>query len=331
MSDNHESKKEEEIDFISTPSLQKALKKTKRRQTIKYVFIAVLTTTILLAILFTGSQYILDKRLENQSSSIYEMIHGANISFGHSSRDYNLFSVTKETTYRKSIGDRSIVWDKKTEKIPLFGRVNTIERGSGMVEVNIFNKKEQRMVRYNDFNNERKIDFYYPGLSYDFLPDELDTAVGLDKNTLIEVALSFKEPMTLAELGKKLGYENVNWLWVDTTTVAQMDRMTKELDSDRLKTKGGGGAFGFEVSQEVPFFDENGHGFIQTLEQLSKTDSHKSSIKEALKGIKENTQSSKGEIRFNGAVVTGTAEELRRFQKLDFIRASVIGATIDKY
>jgi len=37
-----------------------------------------------------------------------------------------------------------------------------------------------------------------------------------------------------------------------------------------------------------------------------------------------------GEIRFNGAVVTGTAEELRRFQKLDFIRASVIGATIDK-
>ncbi|CAH0315491.1 hypothetical protein SRABI96_05196 [Peribacillus sp. Bi96] len=330
MSDNHESKKEKEIDFINTPSLQKALKKTKRKQTIKYVIIAVLTTTILLTTLFTGSQYILNKRLEHQDD-IYEMVHGANISLGDSSYNYNLFSVTKETTYYKSIGDRSIVWDKKTEKIPLFGRIDTIERGSGMIESNVYNEKEQRTIRYNNFNNERKIDFYYPGLSYDYLPDELDTAVGLDKNTLIEVALSFKEPMTLAEMGEKLGYENVNWLWVDTTTVAQMDRMTKELDSDDLKTKGGGGAFGFYVSQEVPYSEESGQGFIHELEQLSKTDSHKSSIKEALKGIKENTQSSKGEIRFNGAVVTGTAVELRRFQKLDFIHASVIGATIDKY
>ena len=100
--------------------------------------------------------------------------------------------------------------------------------------------------------------------------------------------------MTLAEMGKQLGYENVNWLWVDTTTVAQMDRMTKELDSDSLKTKGGGGAFGFDVSQEVPYSGESGQGFIHTLEQLSKTDSHKSSIKEALKGIKENTNLQKG-------------------------------------
>ncbi|MEX3621518.1 anti sigma factor C-terminal domain-containing protein [Viridibacillus arvi] len=330
MSDNEKSKKEEEIDFISTPSVQKAFKKTKRNQTIKYVIIAVLTTTILLTILFTGSQYILNKRLEDQDN-IYDMVYGANISFGESRNNYNLFSVTKETTYRKRIGDRSIVWDKKIEKIPLFGRIDTIERGSGMVEVNVFNEKAQRTVRYNDFNNERKIDFYYPGLSYDYLPNELDSAVGLDENTLIEVALSFKEPMTLAEMGEQLGYENVDWLWVDTTTINQMDRMTKELDSDSLKTKGGGGAFGFEVGQDTPYTEENGQGFIQTLEQLSKTDSHKSSIKEALKGIKENTQSSKGKIRLNGAVVTGTAEELKRFQKLDFIRASVIGATIDKY
>ncbi|MGG4155845.1 sigma factor regulator N-terminal domain-containing protein [Bacillus muralis] len=115
MSDNHESKKEEEIDFISTPSLQKAIKKTRRRQTIKYVIIAVLTTVILLTTLFIGSQYILNKRLEHQDN-LYETIHGANISFADSSNSYNLFSVTKETTYRKSVGDRSIVWDKKPRK-----------------------------------------------------------------------------------------------------------------------------------------------------------------------------------------------------------------------
>ncbi|MED1470646.1 hypothetical protein [Bacillus salipaludis] len=51
----------------------------------------------------------------------------------------------------------------------------------------------------------------------------------------------------------------------------------------------------------------------------------------ALKGINENTQSTNGNLRLNGAVVSGTPKELKRFEKLDFIRASVIGATIDKY
>jgi homoserine trans-succinylase len=54
-------------------------------------------------------------------------------------------------------------------------------------------------------------------------------------------------------------------------------------------------------------------------------------VQEALKGIKENTQATNGKVRLNGAVVTGTPVELKRFQELDFIRASVLGATIDKY
>ncbi|WML44332.1 anti sigma factor C-terminal domain-containing protein [Neobacillus sp. PS3-40] len=329
MSDKHEPKNGDEIDFISSPTLQKAITKSKRKQTIQYVIIAVLTTSILLTALFMSSKYILTKRIDNQDS-FYNAVHGANISGGGTTYNYNLFSIVAETTYRKTIGDRSILWDRKTEKIPLFGRIETIGTSSGMMEINSLNKEAKRVVRYNNFNNERKIDFYYPGLSYDYLPHELDIAVGLDKNTLIEVALSFKEPMTLAEVADQLGKENVNWLWVDTTTAAQMDRMETELENDSLKTKGGGGAFGFEVRPEAPFSEENGQVFIKMLEQLNKH-SHKSSIKEALKGIKENTQGTKGKIRLNGAVVTGTAAELKRFQNLDFIRSSVLGATIDKY
>ncbi|WML27388.1 anti sigma factor C-terminal domain-containing protein [Neobacillus sp. OS1-33] len=330
MTDNNKPKKGEEINFMSSPSFQKVVKKSRRKQTIKYVFIAVLTTTILLTILFMGSQYILTKRIENQDS-LYNSVHGANISDGGTTYNYNLFSITEETTYRKTIGDRSILWDKKTEKIPLFGKIDTIEKGSGMVEVNTLNEEAKRYVRYNDFNNERKIDFYYPSLSYDYLPQEFDSTVNLENNALIEVALSFKEPMTISEVADILGHENVNWLWVDTTTATQMERMERNLDRDSLKTKGGGGAFGFQVTPEPPYSEENGQRFINILEQLIKKGSHKSSIKDALKGIKDNTQTTKGKIRINGAVVTGTAMELKRFQNLDFIRASVLGATIDKY
>lgn len=325
MSDTNDPTKGEEIDFMSSPSLQKAVKRSKRKQTLKYVFIAMITTTILIFVIFSGSQFILIKRIENMDPQ-YNNVYGANISYRSTSFNYNLFSVTAETTYQKNIGDRSIVWDKETKKIPVFGRISTIERGSGSVEVIQHNTEANRYVRYNDFNNERKIDFYYPGLSYDYLPHELDIAASLDKNKLIEVALSFNEPMILSEVEKKLGLENVNWLWVDTTTVSQMQRMEKELDGDDLKTKGGGGAFGFDVTSNSHLSKEYEKGFIKDLEQIDKK-----SASEALKGIKENIKITKGKLRINGAVVSGTPNELKRFQNLDFIRASVLGATIDKY
>lgn len=331
MSDKHEQKNGEEINFLSSPSLQRVVKKSKWKQTMKYIIITILTTSILLFIIFLGSQYILNKRITKPDDLFYSSIHGANISNVNTSYDYNLFSITAETTYYKTIGDRNIIWDILKQKIPLFGRVKTLERGSGTVEINSLNKEAKRYVRYNNFNNQRKIDFYYPGLTYDYLPHELDIAVNLDKNRLIEVALSFKEPMTISEVAKKLGHENVNWLWVDTTTSAQIKKMERTLDGDNLKTKGGGGAFGFDVSSGISYSDESGKAFTNILEQLETKGIHKSEVKEALRGIKENTKATNGEILLNGAVVTGTPSELKRFQKLDFIRATVLGATIDKY
>lgn len=331
MSDKHDSKKVEDIDFLSSPSMQKAIKKTKRIQTIKYVIITVLTMTILLTVFFSGSQYLMNKRIEKEDSTMFGTIHGANIQASGGGFNYDLFSVTLETRYRKTIGDRTILWDIKREKIPLFGRKETLESGNGMSEVNSLNVDAKRTVRYNDLNNERKIDFYYPELSYDFLPNELELVDRLNEDMLVEVALSFDEPMTILEASKQLGHDNVNWLWVDTTTVAQMKRMEKELNEDSLKTKGGGGAFGFDVYPESLYSEKNEQFFMDTMEQLSQTDSHKRSIREALKGINENTQSTNGNIRINGAVVTGTPKEIQRFQKMEFIRASVLGATIDKY
>lgn len=330
MSDEPKVTKPAEIDFFTNTSLQKSIKKTKKKQIIMYIFISVVSTTILLMVVLLGSQYILSNRIGNQDS-IYFQIHGANISYESTSYSHNLFSVIAETTYKKNLGDRSIIWNKTTEKIPVFGRKDMIDNSSGKIEINHYNEKAQRTVRYNNFNNERKIDFYYPKLTYDYLPDELNIAVGLDKNQLIEIALSFKDPINAAELQERLGNENVNWLWADTTTSAQMAKMEKENNGDSVKTKGGGGALGFKVGQESPYSEANSQQFIKMLEEMSVTGHHKNTIKNALKGIEENTQTSNGKIRFNGAVVTGTPEELKRFQDLDFIRASVLGATIDQY
>jgi hypothetical protein len=334
MSDKRVSKEgdEKEIDFMSNPSLQLAVKKSKRKQTLKYIGITVFTTIVLLYVLISGSQYILNQRIEDDNQkSLLDPIYGANLSSGGGSYNYDLFSVTVDERTFKTVGDRSILWDTKIKKIPLFGRVETLSQGSGMIYTTSLDKEAHRHIRYNDFNNERRIDFYYPNLRYDYLPHELDIAIDLDKNKLIEVAISFDKPMTLAEISKQLGYKNVNWLWVDTSTKAQMSRMEDELDNDSVKTKGGGGAFGFDINPQEPYSSQHEEFFMGTLKELQKRGVHKSRVNEALKGVEENTRSTEGKIRYNGAVVTGTAEELKRFQDLAFIRASVLGATIDKY
>lgn len=334
MSDKRVSKEEgeKEIDFMSNPSLQLAVKRAKRKQIFKYISITVFTTIVLLYVLISGSQYILNQRIEDDNqNSLLDPIYGANLSSGGSSYNYDLFSVTVDERTFKTVGNRTILWDTEMKKIPLFGRIETLSKGSGTSYTTSLDKEAHRHIRYNDFNNERRIDFYYPGLRYDYLPHELDIATGLDKNKLIEVAISFDKPMTLAEISKQLGYKNVNWLWIDTSTKAQMRRMEKELDYDHVKTKGGGGAFGFNINPQEPYSTQYEEFFMRTLKELKKTGVHKSLVNEALKGIEENTRSTGGQIRYNGAVVTGTAEELKRFQGLVFIRASVLGATIDKY
>ncbi|TFI49059.1 hypothetical protein E4O93_04605, partial [Diaphorobacter sp. DS2] len=116
-----------------------------------------------------------------------------------------------------------------------------------MTGINRMDKEAKRTVRYNDFNNEREIEFYYPDVSYSPIPKELDIALGLDNDKLIEVAVSFKHPMTLDQLSKQLGYKNVNWLWVDTTSQSKKEEINK-IEVGSVKTKWGEDAFGFDVS-----------------------------------------------------------------------------------
>lgn len=210
--------------------------------------------------------------------------------FGNTRYDYNIFSVVSKSTYFKRIGNRRIVWDTVKKKFPAIGDIEVIDRGSGLTDVARFNKEANRVVRYNEFNNERRVDFYFPGLYYDFLPQELKIATGLDENKLIEVALSFNEPKTMKQLGKTLGYKNVTWLWFDKTSEKE------QWNGDRLKVKHGEDAYGSLVSEGFPY-----------------------------------TKSPMDNIMISGAIVSGTPKELQRFMDLEIVRASVIGATIDKY
>jgi hypothetical protein len=301
MNDKKNAKQTSEIDFLSSSLFQRSIKKTKWKQFGLYTLISIVTMIVCIVIIHLGTQYLINKKIQEENLQHAnlgsgEPVKGAGFTSSSTRYHYNIFSVIGETTYYKRIGNRQIVWDTETKKYPVIGRVKVIDRGSGMTEINKMDEEANRVVRYNQLNNERIIDFYYPNIKYTFLPQELDIATGLDDDTLIEVALSFYEPMTPSDLGEVLGYKNVDWLWVNSRTKKQMGQIEDTRATDSIKVKNGDNALGFGVSEKHPYSDT----------------------------LKENTT-------ISGAVISGTPQELERFLNLDIIRSSVIGATIDKY
>ncbi|MFC4559261.1 hypothetical protein ACFO3D_13765 [Virgibacillus kekensis] len=301
MSDKKDLSPRNEIDFTTSPSFKKTTRRSKWKQILLYIIITCITATGLIIFIHLGTQYLISNKLEEldqktiQSMKKNGLSQGAGITSSKIRYNHDIFSVMAKKTIFKEIGDRRIVWDTSMTKIPAIGDVEIIDRGSGMSESYSIGANEKRVIRYNELNNERYIDFYYPTIDYDYLSQELSIAIGLEENKLIEVALSFKKPVTLSKLGDTLGVKNVDWLWVNRKSPEEMERLDSKWEEDKWKLKRGEDAYGFSVSAEHPYTEY-------------PTD-----------------------ITISGAVISGTPKELARFQGMEIIRASVLGVTIDKY
>ncbi|GGM42908.1 hypothetical protein GCM10011351_31040 [Paraliobacillus quinghaiensis] len=254
MNDKNSSKKNSEIDFVNKPSFQKQISKTRRKQIGLYIIISLVSLVVTISIVHSGSRYLIHKKIDESKQQDIQVfsdkpVKGAGIKYGYTTYHYNLFSVEAETTYFKTIGNRKIIWDTETKKYPAIGGEEVIDRGTGIVEDNPMDQYLGRPVIYNYLTNERVIEFYYPGIDYEFLPQELDIATELDENKLIEIAISFNEPILINELGKKLGSRNVDWLWIPSKTKAQ------EEIHEVNKVRNGNSAYGFGVSSENPYWE----------------------------------------------------------------------------
>ncbi|ALZ64533.1 hypothetical protein FORC13_p048 (plasmid) [Bacillus cereus] len=73
--------------------------------------------------------------------------------------------------------------------------------------------------------------------------------------------------------------------------------------------------------------------FIDTLKSPELSGgNYANKTKEVLTRLKkDNPKLNPEKVRIVGAVVTGTPDELKKYQNKEFIRASSLGATIDKY
>jgi Sigma factor regulator C-terminal len=304
VKENNSTEQGEKKDFFNNGRFQKVVRRTKFKQILLYTLISFLTVFIILSIFYFGSHKLIDNKIERDISKITERIYGSPVK-GAGIVDYSIditygfLNAEGKITYYKKMGDRKIPWKTFTKVYPTIGKVK--EKKDKTVEV-FYTSAMERTVRYNPLNNEREIDFYYPHIGYHVLPQELEIATGLDENTLIEVALSFKNPMTVEEVGKTIGSENVEWLWLDKSDAEYFNDLNYS-DSDFFHVLHGEDAYGFSVSEDYPYWE---------IEYFNK-------------------QSANTENKISGVLVVGTPSELERFLKVSIIRSSVIGVTINKY
>ncbi|SES63415.1 Sigma factor regulator C-terminal [Oceanobacillus limi] len=303
MDENNKTGDQEEKDFVSSAKFQKTVRRSRLKQFSLYIVVSIVSITLLIVLLSIGGQYLMDKKIEkaerkaieNHPIVSEEPVKGAGIvSIDTAYTTPNLFYVDSKSTYYKKVGDKKVVWDIVRKRYPAIGKVKTLGSKFVRTEEYLVNPRKERAIKYNHLNNERRIDFYYPELDYSFLSQELDNAVGLDENTLIEVALSFKEPLHIDELGDTLGYQNVDWLWADQTSEERITELKTSNYDNRILS--GEQAYGFLVSERSPYTNSRAKDYL-----------------------------------ISGAVVSGKPSELKRFQDLDIIRASVIGVTVDEY
>ncbi|MGP4038713.1 anti sigma factor C-terminal domain-containing protein [Gracilibacillus sp. D59] len=73
------------------------------------------------------------------------------------------------------------------------------------------------------------------------------------------------------------------------------------------------------------------NNFLKNIKQLSMEGKYQGAAQEIADGINPKSFPKVDDLRISGVVVSGTPKELGRFQNMDFIRSSTIGATIDLY
>lgn len=324
MSDKKSNEGSEDLDFVTNTSFQISLKKAKRKQTLKFIMIGSISTFIILFALYYGASYNLQKKLANdQEEVLFSYINGANVNLGSTRYVYGFLSAVSHTTIEKTMGDRNITWNKTEEEIPAFGGKNAIDNGR-FIETSGFSERFNRIVHYNSFNGEREVAFYYPQLEYEFLPDELQIATELDNNTLAEVAISFNKAYSIKELEDIMGEDNVTWLWVNTTS---QNGLEKNSNPDQVMDGPSADGFAYWGGD----YTLSAETFLANLKELSEEGKYQSAAQKMARGISEDSFPEVSDITITGAVVTGTPEELKRFENLDMVRASTIGATIDLY
>ncbi|XMA23501.1 anti-sigma factor (plasmid) [Bacillus bombysepticus] len=314
--------------FLDDKEFEKTMRKSRRKAIIKNV---VITGSVLIALyggLSFGNNYWLSERLtkKDNATGVWLSITEPNVEHHASFYNWNSFSVDATHKYSKKIGERVIPWESLT------GHYNLIysEKESSNW-INHYNEKRKGWEIYNSQNGQRELIFYHPKVQYKHVPNDLNLLDEIGSNKYVEFALSFDRPYSISDVQNLLDKQNTEWLWIDTESDKEINSMNQQELQEEV-----GGLFNRGKIYGYPYNSENDwqspEFFISALKSPDFYGDYADKAKEILTNLKkDNPKLTPEKVKIVGAVVTGTPDELKKYQSKEFIRASSLGATIDKY
>ena len=287
-------------------SVQKALKKAKRKQWVKITLISMVVSIVIIFAFNRFGNYLSSRNTMALHEQLFlqHAISQPNINIdSQMTANSSMFGGNIITNRSKNINGYLIPWSTLTSSYSWFRAsidYNELIPGFHSSNVNSF--------EYDKQTKQKVATFYHPAIEqyYDGVQNELSQLVEME-NYVAEVAISFNEPLTMEQVRQNIP-DNLNIAWLYMTS-----RIVDEAPvPSRLPV------YGYAELSEDSFVE-----FIENLKKFDARQSHE----EIQQFIEENENKPFDEVTVLGVMLTGRTENFEALLLKDFIRGASIGVT----
>ena len=233
------------------------------------------------------------------------------------------------------IGDIPVDWSDEIFTYSLFGGVSRFTGDHSPIQV--ADEADGQIRTYDRDNKERMMEFYHPEVTYEFLRKDLGRLESIPENKMIEMAVSFDRSYSPKEVRQFLPDTlSLQWYWADTYSNLEALKAVEVEENGKQSIVPGhpelaGQVYGFnEEDADIP----SEKIFLNTIKEGAaiKDGKYYGEFKRILDYVSGGSSSPRSEnIKVLGVVVTGSPSQLKALQSMRQVRASSLGAIVEKY
>jgi hypothetical protein len=293
-------------------SLGKTLKKAKRVTLFKTVIISAIVCILLLFTVYSVNLWWVSKIGSETATHLSKedaLMKAPNTIVKTETIDYGFLKGTIKRDVFKVVEDKIIPWETQEAHFGLNGGAHFGFRGF---------KWGYKFTSFSSYSTKKEMLFYVPQYRYKTYANDLSELKDYPNDKYIELGISFNKGYSLNEV-KRMLPKSVHqmWYWVN-------DYSNKA--DERNEPESGNWLFGIydptlKVAQRISYPKiKSESDFLERLKKFDKSKSYYKLVKSRQK-----------EGFIIGVVITGTKDALLELKDQPYIKASSIGAVVDKY
>lgn len=289
--------------------IEKVIKRAKRKQWLKMTLVAIIVSFVLFIAFYRVGNHFAAKSTQRLHEELFlqNMIMQPNVQIdSQMTQNRSMFGGEIVTNRSKNINGYTVPWSTLTSQ---YGWMKNEIPYNELVPC--FYSDDENSYEYDKQTKQKYATFYHPNIEtyYDGVQNELAQVAQLE-NHVAEVAISFKEPLTFAEI-EQLVPEDFNIVWYYM--------LSREVNEENGPS--GLPVFGFSGGQQVTEIES----FIEALKQYDEN-GHVEEIQQFIKQYEDQPFS---EVKVLGVMLTGQAKNFRQLIDTPFVRGASVGVTAE--